>query len=93
MDYKSFWIINVLIGIVSGILLLMNRYNTSLWITAIETILILTIIITIIQLIFARQDYETIKYQIFRNFFYNLWQIGISSIIIVAFINFISGGI
>lgn len=93
MDYKSFWIINVLIGFISAIILLMNRYNTNLWITTIETIIILSIIITILQLVFTRQDYETLKYQIFRNFFLNLWQIGISSIILVAFINFFFGGI
>lgn len=93
MDYKSFWIINVLIGFISAIILLMNRYNTNLWITTIETIIILSIIITILQLVFTRQDYETLKYQIFWNFFLNLWQIGISSIILVAFINFFFGGI
>ena len=36
MDFESLWIINLLIGIVFGIILTLNRYDTSLWITAIE---------------------------------------------------------
>lgn len=91
VDLENFWIMNFVIGLISGILLAVNRYNTSLWISAIEIIIILNIIITVIKLIVARNDYEMLVSQIFKNFFMNLWQIIVGVLIGLCFTAFIIG--
>lgn len=89
MDFESLWIINLLIGIVFGIILTLNRYDTSLWITAIEIIIILPIIITAIQMIVARNNYESVVSQTFKNFFLNLLQIVFGVLMGLCFTSFI----
>ena len=91
MDFESLWIINIIIGIISGFLLTLNRYNANLWITAIEIIIILSVIITAIQLIFARNNYESLVSQTFKKFFMNLWQIVAGMLIGLCFTSFIIG--
>lgn len=89
MDYESLWIVKLIIGFIFGIILTFNRYDTGLWISAIETIIILTIIVTAVILLVGRNKNESLLPQIFKNFFMNLWQLVVGVLFGMCFTSFI----